>query len=237
MSEWKPKRFWSEARVSPVEAGFTVQLDARPVKTPSKALLVVPTEVLAHRIAAEWNAQDNEVNPATMPFTRSANAALDRVAPQRIEVADLIAAYGDTDLLCYRAERPDSLVARQTEAWTPILDWAADVLEAPLAPRAGVMHVPQDPAVLARLSERVHEMDSFTLTGFHDLVSMSGSLILGFAALLDHKPTSEIWALSRLDEIWQAEQWGEDEEALEIAKRKESEFLHAKSFADCAKKG
>jgi chaperone required for assembly of F1-ATPase len=235
MSEWKAKRFWSEALVLPAEGGYTVQLDARPVKTPAKSLLVVPTEALAQRIAAEWNAQGKEVDPLTMPFTRSANAALDKVTHQKSEVADLVAAYGDADLLCYRAERPETLVARQTEAWDPLLDWAADELGAPLEARVGVMHIPQDPVVLSDLAARVHAMDPFTLTGFHDLVGMSGSLILGFAALSGFKPASEIWALSRVDELWQAEQWGHDEEAMEVAAKKESDFLHAKVFADVAK--
>ena len=236
MTEWKAKRFWKNANVVSVEAGFTVELDDRPVKTPLKNLLVVPTHALAHAIESEWDAQGEKVDPLSMPYTRSANAAIDKVSTQHSEVADLIAAYGDADLLCYRASSPDSLVARQSAEWDPLLAWAADALDAPLTPVSGVMHSPQDPAVLQRLSARVHAMDAFTLTAFHDLVGMSGSLVLGFAALYDHRPAQELWRLSRIDEIWQAEQWGEDEEALEIAQKKENDFLHAKSFQNLAQK-
>lgn len=236
MSAWKPKRFWSAASVVAVPEGFGVTLDDRPVRTPAKALLVVPTERLAERIAAEWEAQGKDVDPLSMPFTRSANAALDKVTPQRAEVADLIAAYGDTDLLCYRATAPESLVERQSRLWDPLLAWVEDALDAPLRPFAGVIHHPQEAAVLARLSRRVHAMDPFTLTAFHDLVGMSGSLVLGFAALLDHRPAQEIWALSRLDETWQAEHWGADEEAVDVSAKKESDFLHAKTFHDLAQR-
>lgn len=236
MSEWRPKRFWCDAEVIAQQNGFAVTLDGRPVRTPGKALLVVPTERLARAIAAEWDAQGAEIDPLSMPYTRSSNAALDKVGPQHAEVAEMIAAYGDCDLLCYRATAPQSLVERQAEAWDPILAWAGDVLEAPLRPVPGVIHAPQDPEVLARLSAQVHAMDAFTLTAFHDLVGMSGSLVLGFAAMLDHRTADEIWRLSRVDELWQAEQWGVDEEAEEIAAGKQSDYLHAKSFYDLAQR-
>ncbi len=235
MSEWKAKRFWKAASVADAPGGYTVELDGRLVKTPAKALLAVPSHALATRIAEEWDSQGEVVDPLSMPYTRSANAAIDKVTHQHAEVAQLLADYGDADLLCYRAERPDSLIARQTVAWDPVLDWAAEALDARLIPRTGVIHKPQSPEALARLSARVQAMDAFTLTAFHDLVGMSGSLILGFAALYDHKPVADIWKLSRLDELWQAEQWGDDEEALELAAKKESDFLHAKSFHDLAR--
>lgn len=235
MSEWKAKRFWTSATVADAPGGFTVQLDGRPVKTPARALLVVPSPALADRIALEWDAQTGLVDPNAMPFTRSANAAIDKVTHQHGEVADLLAAYGDADLLCYRASQPQSLVDRQSAAWDPVLDWAAREMDAPLCPVTGVIHQPQDSAVLERLSARVHGLDAFALTAFHDLVSLSGSLILGFAALSDYRPAADIWALSRIDELWQAEQWGTDDEALELAARKQSDFLHAKTFHDLAR--
>jgi chaperone required for assembly of F1-ATPase len=227
MSEWKLKRFWKTAAPAEAEGGYTVKLDGRSVRTPAKALLVVPTLAFAEVIAAEWNAQDEEIDPQTMPFTRSANAAIDKVATQHREVASLLAEYGESDLLCYRAEDPDALVSRQAATWDPYLEWAAETLEARLVPVEGLTPVPQDAAALTRLSARTHALDPFTLTAFHDLVSLTGSLVLGFAALLGAKPGAEIWAASRLDEIWQIEQWGADEEAEEVAKRKQSDFLHA----------
>lgn len=232
MSEWKTKRFWSEATVSEAGEGYEILLDGRPVKTPAKRLLAVPTRRFAKAIAAEWDAQSEEIDPLSMPFTRSANAALDKVAIQRDEVADMLAAYGDSDLLCYRADYPDALVARQAEQWDPLLDWAAENLGARLMPRIGVMHAPQDAAALARLSCRVHDMSDFQLAGFHDLVSLSGSLILAFAATLNHAPPKAVWDISRLDEIWQAEEWGKDEEAEAAATIKQSAFFHAKQVFD-----
>lgn len=232
MSEWKAKRFWTAATVETVQNGYTVALDGRAVKTPAKALLVVPTLGFAQAVAAEWDAQEEAIDPLSMPFTRSANAAIDKVAHQKAEVADMLAAYGDSDLLCYRADHPDALVARQSEQWDPLLDWAAEVLSARLEPRQGVMHIQQSPEVLQVLSKRVHTMSVFELAGFHDLVSLSGSLILGFAAALNVHSAKAIWEISRLDEIWQAEEWGKDEEAEAAAAIKEAAFIHAKQVFD-----
>ncbi len=129
---WTAKRFWQAATAEATEGGFTVRLDGRPVKTPAKAPLVLPTLALAQAIAAEWDAQTGTVRPATMPLTRAANSAIDKVAPMRAEVIAELAGYGGTDLLCYRAEGPEALVARQAAAWDPLLDWAATALRAPL---------------------------------------------------------------------------------------------------------
>lgn len=232
MSEWKARRFWSEATVRDEAEGFGISLDGRPVRTPAKRVLIAPTRAFAEEIAAEWAAQDREIDPRTMPFTRAANAAIDKVATQHAEVAEMLAAYGDSDLLCYRAEYPQELVSRQAEHWDPFLDWADRHLNARLEARAGVMHVPQSPEALAALSAPVHEMSAFQLAGFHDLVSLSGSLILGFAAARDFRPAKAIWDVSRLDEIWQAEEWGEDEEAEAAAALKETAFIHAKQVFD-----
>ncbi len=232
MSEWKQKRFWKEASAVEEGEGFAVALDGRKVKTPAKAALIVPTRAMADAIASEWDAQEEHVNPATMPCTKSANAAIDKVAHQHGEVADMLAEYGDSDLLCYRADSPVELVQRQAEVWDPVLDWAANQLNARLAPRAGVLHAPQDSAALAQLRSQTHAFNNFELAAFHDLVSMSGSLVLGFAAALGWKPAQEIWEISRLDEKWQEEQWGKDDEAAELATLKQGEFLHAKRFFD-----
>lgn len=235
MSEWKAKRFWKTASVAAEGDGFTVHLDGRPVRTPAKSPLILPTRPMAAAIAAEWDAQQGTIDPRSMPLTRSANAAIDKVAVQHGEVAQMIADYGDSDLLCYRAPAPAELVARQAEMWDPLLDWAAEVLDVRLQTASGVVHVPQDPVVLHRLSQRVHAMDSFALAAFHDLVSLSGSLILGFAATLDHLEIERLWQLSRLDEDWQIEQWGADDDAAAFAETKRSAFLHAKRFHDLSR--
>lgn len=227
MSEWKAKRFWKEAAIEAADGGFAVRLDARPVKTPAKRPLILPTQALAEAVAAEWDAQEEEINPHLMPMTRTANAAIDKVATQHGEVADMLAAYGDSDLLCYRADFPEGLVERQAEQWDPMLDWGAEALGARLEPRTGVMHEPQDPAALEVLRQQTHALGPFELAAFHDLVSLSGSLILGFAAARQLRSLDEIWTISRLDEIWQAEQWGRDEEAEAAAEVKRAAFLHA----------
>ncbi|MDF1728242.1 MAG: ATPase, partial [Sulfitobacter sp.] len=157
-----------------------------------------------------------------------------RVVPQHGAVADMLAAYGDSDLLCYRAERPEELVARQRAHWDPLLDWAAETLGARLVPVEGVMHAPQDPEALARLRARAHDQSAFELAAFHDLVSLSGSLIIGFAVTHGHQEPESLWNISRLDEAWQAEQWGKDEEAEAMAAIKRESFLHgARMFALC----
>ncbi|MEM6589991.1 MAG: ATP12 family protein [Pseudomonadota bacterium] len=230
MSAWKSKRFWKAAKATEVEGGYTVTLDDRAVKTPAKRALIMPTRAMADAVAAEWDAQEEEVNPHTMPVTRAANAAIDKVAQQHAEVADLIAAYGDSDLLCYRADSPDDLVNRQSAAWDPLLEWADRTFGAQLIPTTGLMPKPQNPDDLAKLSREVHAMDPFTLTAFHDLVGLSGSLIIGFAALRDHDDIDTLWKISRIDEIWQEEQWGEDEEATKMAAAKRNQFVAAKAF-------
>jgi len=235
MSGWTAKRFWKEATVEPEAGGFGVRLDGRAVKTPAKAPLVLPTRALAEAVAAEWDAQDEKIDPATMPFTRAANAAIDKVAVQFDEVAGLIAAYGETDLLCYRADGPEALTARQAEAWDPLLDWAEAALGARLTATAGVMHIAQPEPALDALRARVRSLDPFALTALHDLVGLSGSLIIGFAALENWSDADTLWHLSRIDEAWQEEQWGADEEAAELAARKKQEFLQALRFYTLSK--
>lgn len=235
MSEWKAKRFWKEARVVETDGGYSVELDGRGVKTPAKRRLVVPTRAMAQAIAGEWDAQEGEIDPGQMPVTRSANAAIDKVALQHAEVAQMLADYADSDLLCYRAESPAELVARQAEAWDPLLDWADREFGARLIPVSGVMHQPQSPKALEVFARQAQAMDPFALTAFHDLVSLSGSFVIGLAAMHDMRETGELWQLSRVDERWQEELWGADEEATALAARKESEFLHAKHFRNLAR--
>jgi chaperone required for assembly of F1-ATPase len=228
MSEWKLKRFWKQATVSQTDGGFAVLLDGRGVKTPAKAALAVPTRGLALAIAEEWDAQEGDVNPNTMPATRLANAAIDRVRVKHTEVAESLAAYGDSDLTCYRATDPVELAARQAAAWDPVLDWAADQLGARLQTRTGLAHQPQDAAALAVLSRQVHALDAFRLAAFHDLVGLSGSLVLGFAAAYDWASPEAVWDFSQVDEMWQEEQWGADDEAVRQSQLKRTDFLNAK---------
>lgn len=230
MSEWTAKRFWKDASVEAQDGGFAVRLDGRPVRTPAKRPLVVPTPGMADRIASEWRAQGDRVNPGTMPWTRSANAALDKVSTQREEVARYLANYAGTDLLCYRAEAPDELFARQAQAWDPIIDWAQGRFDVRLKSTRGVMPVAQDPEGLTRLAQAMNPMNEFHLTGFHDLVSLSGSFLIALAVVHEYRPAADLWPVSRLDELWQIEQWGPDDEAERNATLRQDAFLHAAEF-------
>ncbi len=230
MAAWAAKRFWMDTSVVDAPGGYTIHLDARPVRTPIKTPLIVPTQALADAIAAEWQAQSGVVNPETMPFTRMANSAIDKVAPQFDEVADLLAAYGATDLLCYRANGPARLIDRQAQAWDPVLDWAASTLGAPLRVTTGVIPIEQPPASVAVLSGRVKAFTPFQLAAVHDLVSISGSLVLTLAVTEGWMPLDAAWAAARVDEIWQAEVWGEDETAAAFEALRRTAFLHSGRF-------
>lgn len=230
MSGWTAKRFWQAAQAEPCDGGFTVRLDGRGVKTPAKAPLVVPTLAMAKAIAAEWDAQTGVVQPETMPVTRAANSAIDKIVPQRAEVVALLAAYGASDLLCYRAVGPEALAERQAAAWDPLLDWAAESFGARLAVTRGVMPVAQEPEAVARLEAEVAGLSVFRLAGFHDLVAISGSLVLALAVIRGRIDVAEAWTLSRIDEAWQVEQWGEDEEAAAMEAVKRVAFEGASRF-------
>ena len=230
MSGWTAKRFWKAATVVPGAGGFAVHLDGRAVKTPAKAALLLPTQALAEAVAAEWQAQGEKVDPTTMPVTRAANAALDKVAAQHAEVAALIAAYGETDLLCYRAERPEELVCLQAAAWDGWLDWAEARYGARLATTRGVVPIAQPEAALAALAARVAGCDIWELAALHDLVGLTGSLVLGLAVAEGALGAEAAWDASRIDETWQIAQWGDDEEAAELAALKRQALLAAERF-------
>lgn len=231
MADWAAKRFWKITSVAQMPTGFGVTLDDRPVKSPLKTPLVVPTRALADAMAAEWEAQDGAIDPLSMPVTRAVNATLDKVIPQFSEVADMLADYGGSDLLCYRATHPDALIARQQAAWDPLLEWAAGFFGTPrLAVTQGVIPVAQDAQSLSKMREATHALDPFVLTAFHEFVTLSGSFIIGFAALENHMPLQTLWATARIDETWQEEQWGEDEEASKSAEAKKNAFLQAAKF-------
>jgi chaperone required for assembly of F1-ATPase len=233
MSVWAAKRFWKTAEVVQTDAGFTVHLDGRAVKTPAKNPLIVPTRTLAALISAEWDAQTGKINPETMPMTRRANSALEKVAPNRVAVIEELAGYGGSDLLCYRAESPAELVARQAAGWQPWLDWAARDLGAPLNVTFGIVHVDQPKGSLANLRAQLDVQDVFSLAGLHDLVAITGSLVLALAMAKKRLRPEEAFALSRVDEQWQAEQWGRDQDADAMESAKAAaladayRFLHA----------
>jgi chaperone required for assembly of F1-ATPase len=210
------KRFYKHAAVVPAEAegGFGVALDGKSVKTPGRETLILPTKPLADAVAAEWAAQGEKIDPFAMPMTRFANTAIDRVRRRRPIVIDEIAAYGGSDLLCYRVSSPAELAARQDEAWQPLLDWSKQRHGADLRVTRDVAHLSQDPAALAALREAVGAHSDFGLSAMHSLTAALGSLILALALSEGHIDAPEAAEASLLDELWQAAQWGNDDEAV-----------------------
>lgn len=230
MSSWAPKRFWKQAEVVAVEQGFSVTLDGRDLKTPAKAPFWVPSAALATEVATEWQAQIDKVRPETMPYTRTANSALDKVAPQFGAVADMLAAYGGSDLLCYRAEAPQELVERQAVGWDPLLAWALAEFGAHLTSTVGIMPIDQPVESQLPLRQAVHALDPFQLAAFHDLVAITGSLVLALAVARGKLTADAAFDLSRIDEHWQVELWGVDEEAAESEAFKRVSLSHAARF-------
>jgi chaperone required for assembly of F1-ATPase len=221
------KRFWKEVEVTPVPGGFEVRLDGRPLRTPARAPCLMPSRALAEAVAAEWAAQEGEVTPAGMPLTRAANTAIDRVAREAEAVAGVIAAYGETDLLCYRAPHPQGLQRRQAVLWDPLVAWAKADLGVRLVLAEGVMHVAQPAETLERLAVVVRGHGPWELTALHDLVTISGSLVIGLAVSRGRLAPEEGWAASRIDEDWNIAEWGEDAEAAAAAEQRRQAFLEA----------
>jgi chaperone required for assembly of F1-ATPase len=215
------KRFWKEVTVEP---GNGIALDARPVRTPGKAMLALPTPQLTEAVAEEWRAVGETLNPRAMQLTGLSNAAIDTIAPDAAAFAKGLAAYGESDLLCYRAIEPEPLVARQAAAWDPLLDWARGRYDVHFETVAGIMHHPQPPATLARLGDAVAALDPFRLAGLHPLVTVSGSLVVALALLEGAMTPETAWAASQVDDAWQEEMWGEDSLATAAREAHRADF-------------
>lgn len=218
------KRFWKDVNVVPQADGHALRLDGRPVKTPGRAALLLPTPALAEAVAQEWRAVADEIDPRAMPLTGLANAAIDRVATAQPAFAAGLAAYGETDLLYYRAEGPAELIARQSAAWDPLLDWARARYDVHFETATGVMHHPQPPATIARLAEAVATLDPFRLAGLSPIVTIGGSLIGALALLESHAGRDAVWAAVETDEDWQTEQWGDDDIAIKARETRKADF-------------
>jgi chaperone required for assembly of F1-ATPase len=210
----RPRRFYKAAAVGPVEGGFAVLLDGRSPKSPAKSPLVLPTQALAQLVADEWEAQMEVIDSAAMPATRLAYTAIDRIAVTRAEVAAEVAAYAGSDLLCYFADHPTPLVERQTRDWGGMLDWARAELDLHLTPVSGVIHAPQSPAALASVEALALTLDDFALAGVAYGAGLLGSTVLALALRSGKITGRKALDLSRLEEIFQAETWGEDAEAV-----------------------
>jgi chaperone required for assembly of F1-ATPase len=226
------KKFWKEVSVLPEGEGFAIRLDDRPVSTPARAPLVVPTEDLANAIADEWRSVTVEMDPRAMPITGLANAAIDRVAPERQAFAGGLARYAEADLACYRSEWPPDLVERQTTVWDPLLAWARRRYDVDFSTTSGLMHVPQPQATIERLSHEVTALGPFRLAGLSPLVSVGGSLVAALAVLEKAITPESAWEAVSVDERWQLQQWGADSEAEKALENKRLDFFAAARFLD-----
>lgn len=221
------KRFYKAASSAPAERGRAILLDDRPVKTPARAELAVPNAALAEAILAEWNTQGEKIDPRSMPLTGLANAAIDRVAADPEAFAKGLALYGESDLLCYRAEGPEGLAARQRVSWDPLLGWARRRYDVDFTIVEGIMHRPQPGATVSRLRHAVSIYPPFELAALSPLVTISGSLIIGLALAGEAITLQAAWEAATTDEAYQAEQWGEDAEAAAALAARHAEFAAA----------
>ena len=206
------KRFYKQAGVVPAAGGHGVALDGRIVKTPGKRDLIVPGLALAKAMGAEWEAQQGEIRRETMPLTRLAGATIDRSAAEREAVVQQVAHYAGTDLVCYRAKHPPALSARQQAAWQPLIDWARERYDAPLAVTTGVIPTSQPATSLAAFAAVVAAHEDYALTTLHAATAACGSLVIALALLEGRLDAGEAFAASQLDESFQIEAWGEDGE-------------------------
>lgn len=203
----------TNVRAAEVEQGWEIQVGGRPIKTPAKAPLVVPSAALAFALAAEWRAQKGRLNTHAMPLTRLAMTVIDRIRPDPVVAIDQVIAYAGTDLLCYRAEEPEALVRRQSERWQPWLDWVVRHFDAHLRITHGVVPVAQDPDAIAALRRAVTGLDPHALMVLAEITALSGSCVLGLAAIMGKLDAKALFDLCQLDEDFQIERWGEDAEA------------------------
>ena len=228
-SEERLKRFWKTVDVAPGpnggEGGWTILLDGRAPKTPAHAKLTLPTQAAARLVADEWAAQGEFIDPGTMPATRLASTAIDRVSQAREPVADEIAAFAGSDLLCYLADAPNSLVAEQTREWGPWRDWAARTHGIVLEVAEGIVHRPQDPQAVARTRALALALDDFALTGLATATPLLGSAVLALALQQGELDGAAAFDLSRLDEVFQERQWGVDDEAAERTAGRRAEAI------------
>lgn len=224
------KRFYTEVAIAAEPGGVAVRLDGRPVRTPARRPLALPTSTLAEAIAEEWRAQGKEIVPDTMRLTRLATTVVDLMPARRGDAAGEAADFAGTDLLCYRAQRPAALVARQEALWQPWLDWAARQYDAPLRPAQGVMPVGQSPSALKALRAAVDRLDDWRLIGLHAATTALGSLVLGLALERGLFDAERAFQAALLDELFEIEQWGEDAEQTRRHARLRADLAAAERF-------
>ena len=229
-----PKRFYKDVSVDAAEGGYRILLDGRPVRTPGKKLLAVSVQPIADRLRAEWDGQDEEINPAKMPVTRLVNTAIDGVAENFDAVFEEIVRFAGTDLLCYRADSPSGLVARQCDGWDPIIRWAADDKGARFILVEGVMHQEQPALAIDAFSAALSAYrDPLALACLHTVTTLTGSALLALALAEGVIDADTAWSLAHVDEDWQIEHWGTDEEAFHRRELRRAEMdVAATVFGD-----
>ena len=227
------KRFYERAHIGEGSRdGFPVLLDGKPVKTPARRALMAPAQALAEQIAQEWNAQEQVIDPARMPLTRLANAVIDAVAEQTQAVADEVAKYLGSDLLCYRAEAPEGLVVRQTQSWDPVLAWARDALGARFVLIQGVVFAEQ-PREAVEAARAAVPAEPWALGAVASITELTGSALLALALSAGALDAATVWAAAHVDEDWQMEYWGRDELALKRRANRYAEFAAAVTVLQC----
>ena len=226
------KRVWKQADAVERDCGWGVELDGKPLRTPARDLLTVPTKALAEAIASEWNEVGDKIDPGTLPLTGLANAAVDRVAPDKEAFAKGVARYAEADLACYRAEGPSALVDRQTESWDALIGWGRRRFDVDFRTTRGIVHVDQPAATVDRLSHAVAALDPFRLAGLSPLVTISGSLLAALGVLEGTLMPDQAWDAVTVDDRWQLEQWGSDAEAEAAIDNRRRDFMAAARFLE-----
>jgi len=226
------KRFYNSVAVVAADSGYGIALDEKPVRTPAKTPLTVPSRALAEAIAAEWRAQGEEIELDTLPLTRLAGTALDLVTPRRAEVAAEVARYAGTDLVCYRAGHPPQLAARQHQAWQPLIDWATLRYDAALEVTVGIVPIAQPVASLRALAAAVAAYPPLELAALHVATAACGSLVVALALIEGRLDADAAFAAAQLDESFEIELWGEDAELTQRRALLKDDIALARRFVD-----
>jgi chaperone required for assembly of F1-ATPase len=226
------KRFWKQAQVVERDGGWGVELDGKPLRTPARDPLIMPTKALAEAVGAEWNGIEEKIDPGAMPLTGLANAAVDRVAPDKEPFAKGIGRYAEADLACYRAEGPSALVERQAELWDALLGWGRRRFDVDFRTTGGIVHVDQPAATIDQLSHAVTALDAFRLAGLAPLVTIGGSLLAALGVLEGAFTPDQAWDAVTVDDRWQLEQWGSDPLAEAALDNRRRDFMAGARFLE-----
>jgi chaperone required for assembly of F1-ATPase len=227
------RRFYTSAAVT---GDLGIALDGRPVKTPLRAPLRLPTQALAEAVAAEWEGQGAEIKPSTMILTKLANTAIDRVGPDRARIEAEVLDFANSDLVCYRADRPPDLVQRQRSQWDPVIDWARTALDAPFEVTEGIVHTPQPKQAIAAFALALNDLSDFELAGFHSIMTLTGSALIAMMLARQATMPESAWLSAHADEDYQIQHWGEDAEARAKRALRHTEFMACCRFMVLARR-